>query len=49
MSEPVHDLNDAEDFDYEGKPDGERWPPLGADNRDEEIHETVCYLEARSR
>lgn len=45
--EEVQDTIEIEDFDfYDDKPAGERWPPLGANDLDEE---TACDIQPSKR
>jgi hypothetical protein len=45
--EDIYNASETEDLDfYDGKPAGERWAPLGANDLDDE---TTCYLQSSSR
>ena len=45
--EEVHNASEIEDLDfYEGKPAGERWAPLGANDLDDE---QTSYLQSNRR
>jgi hypothetical protein len=47
MMEEICNASENEDMDfYDGKPAGERWAPLGANDLDDE---TTCYLQGSSR
>lgn len=43
----MEETNEIEELDfYDGKPAGERWAPLGANDLDDE---TTCYIQNNSR
>jgi hypothetical protein len=45
--EENYNTSETEDLDfYDGKPAGERWAPLGANDLDDEA---TCYLHSSSR
>lgn len=47
MMEENYNTSETDDVDfYDGKPAGERWAPLGANDLDDE---TTCYLQSSSR
>ncbi|PSN47882.1 RUN domain-containing protein 1 [Blattella germanica] len=47
MMEEIHNTSEIEDLDfYDGKPAGERWAPLGANDLDDE---PTCYLQNNNR
>jgi len=47
MMEENYNTSETDDLDfYDGKPAGERWAPLGANDLDDE---STCYLHSSSR
>jgi hypothetical protein len=47
MMEEIHNAIEIEDFDfYDGKPAGERWAPVGANDLDDE---TACDIQRSNR